>query len=298
MKKPVVLKLRSQKPPTEGASLSWHGGCAAAFTLIELLVVIAIIAILAALLLPALSKAKIQAQGIQCMSNGKQLTLAWHLYDGDNGGWFVYNPGNNYSPNWCKGWMEFGPNWLDNTNTALLISDPNAALGPYSKNYQIYKCPADQSTAPEGSARLPRVRSMSMSEAVGRNADGYWLNYLQPSVNFAVFQKEADLGRMSTSMLWVFADEHPDSINDALLGVAIPGTTAATTWIDVPADYHNGACGFGFADGHAEIHKWLDPRSHFPIEYNGYLYQNFTPHVQPHNMDQWWMAQRTSIQVN
>jgi prepilin-type N-terminal cleavage/methylation domain-containing protein/prepilin-type processing-associated H-X9-DG protein len=266
------------------------------FTLIELLVVIAIIAILAALLLPSLSKAKVQAQGIQCMSNNKQLTLAWHLYSGDNAGWYVYNPGNVAgAENWCKGWMEFNPNWNDNTNTALLVTDPNATLGPYSKNYQIYKCPADLSTASEGGASLPRVRSMSMSEAVGRNANNYWLGYLQPSVNFKLFQKEADLGQMSSSMLWVFADEHPDSINDALLGVAIPGTMVETTWIDVPADYHNGACGFGFADGHAEIHKWLDHRSRFAIEYNGYLYQNFTPHPQPNNVDQWWMGQRTSI---
>ena len=131
--------------------------------------------------------------------------------------------------------------------------------------------------------------------AVHGNADGYWLSYLQPSVNFSVFEKEAELGRMSTSMLWVFVDEHPDSINDSLLAVAVPGTAAQTTWIDVPADYHNGACGFGFADGHAEIHKWLDPRSRFAIKYNGYLYQNFTPHVQPNNLDQWWMGLRTSV---
>jgi prepilin-type N-terminal cleavage/methylation domain-containing protein/prepilin-type processing-associated H-X9-DG protein len=268
------------------------------FTLIELLVVIAIIAILAALLLPALNKAKIQAQGVQCMSNNKQLTLAWKIYTGDNRGWFVYNPGNNFSPNWCKGWMEFGANWPDNTNTSELVNDPNSALGPYGKDYKIYKCPADQSAAPIGGVNCPRVRSVSMSEAVGSDANGYWLNYLQPSLNFALFHKESDLGRMSSSMLWVFVDEHPDSINDTLLAVAIAGTAAETTWIDVPADYHNGACGFGFADGHAEIHKWLDPRSRFPIRYNGYLYQNFTPHSQPNNQDLLWMGQRSSIPLD
>jgi prepilin-type processing-associated H-X9-DG protein len=136
-----------------------------------------------------------------------------------------------------------------------------------------------------------------MSEAVGCDVDGYWLNYLTPTLNYTAFHKESDLGRMSSSMLWVFVDEHPDSINDATLAVAIPGTAAQTTWIDVPADYHNGACGFGFADGHAEIHKWLDPRSHFPIEYNGYLDNGttFTPHAQPDNQDLIWFGQRTSI---
>jgi prepilin-type processing-associated H-X9-DG protein len=265
-----------------------------------LLVVVAIIAILAALLLPALEKSKEQAQGIKCMSNSKQLIIAWKLYSVDNGGWFVYNPGNNDSPNWCKGWVSFAANDTDNTNYDLMINNPNSMLGVYTKNYQIYACPADQSRALIGGAMYPRVRSVSMSEAVGCDANPYWLNYLQPSVNFTAFHKESDLGRMSSSMLWVIVDEHPDSINDALLAVAIPATPAETAWIDVPASYHNGACGFGFADGHAEIHKWLDHRSIWPTRYDGYLYngldgQTPPPHSQPNNQDCVWIGQRTSI---
>jgi prepilin-type N-terminal cleavage/methylation domain-containing protein/prepilin-type processing-associated H-X9-DG protein len=267
------------------------------FTLIELLVVIAIIAILAAMLLPALAKSKEQAQGIKCLSNNKQLAVAWTCYSGDNAGWFAYNPGNSDSPNWCVDWMNFEPNWNDNTNISRLLQPTNSVLGPYSIDAGIYKCPADQSTAKEGGTSYPRVRSVSMSEAVGCDADGYWLNYTQQSLNFVAFHKESDLGHMSPSMLWVFVDEHPDSINDAALGVAVAGTLASTEWIDVPASYHNGACGFGFADGHAEIHKWLDRRSIFPIEYNAYLFANFNPHIQPYNNDLMWFGQHTSVAI-
>jgi prepilin-type N-terminal cleavage/methylation domain-containing protein/prepilin-type processing-associated H-X9-DG protein len=270
------------------------------FTLIELLVVIAIIAILAALLLPALVKSKVQAQGIQCMNNEKQLTLAWKLYTGDNAGWLVYNPGGDLddgtTPAWVSDWMDYAPNWADNTNTARLMDSRYSMLAPYTGSAGIYKCPADESTALEGGARCPRIRSVSMNAAVGRGGDIYWLNYLQPSANFTLFQKESDYGRMSTSMLWVFDDEHPDSINDGCFAAAVPPTLASTTWIDVLASYHNGACGLGFADGHAEVHKWLDRRSDFPVEYNGYLYPvDYTPHPQPYNQDLMWLGQRASI---
>jgi prepilin-type processing-associated H-X9-DG protein len=122
-----------------------------------------------------------------------------------------------------------------------------------------------------------------------------------PSVaNHGIYQqfiKEADFAALSPSMLWVFVDEHPDSINDCGLGFAVPVNLQATEWVDVPADYHNFACGFSFADGHSEIHKWLDHRSHFAILDNGYLYNGNPPHIQPNNQDIWWMGQRTSARA-
>jgi prepilin-type N-terminal cleavage/methylation domain-containing protein/prepilin-type processing-associated H-X9-DG protein len=302
-KRQIAVNPRFKQPPPGGSvAPSPRHPSAAGFTLIELLVVIAIIAILAAMLLPALARSKQQAQGVQCMSNNKQLTTAWKMYTGDNGGWLVNNVAaeetDNDEPTWVEDWLNFTPNWADNTNTARLLDAQYSLLGPYAVNAGIYKCPADPSMALEGGISYPRVRSMSMNAAVGRFGYGGWLNYLQSqsSVNFTVFQKEGDYGAMSTAMLWVFADEHPDSINDGCLAQAIasPLAPASTAWVDVPASFHNGACGFGFADGHAEIHKWLDHRSDFPVEDNGYLYTT-VPHFEPNNQDLFWIGPRTSI---
>ncbi len=231
------------------------------FTLIELLVVIAIIAILAAMLLPALSKAKVKAQAISCMNNQKQLTLAWIMYADDNQGRVPPNAsgsGNNNPDNsWVAGWMTFEPGWTDNTNTLFLM---NAKIGPYTKNIGIYKCPADVYTCVIAGRQMPRVRSVAMNSFIGVNpGEGYGARHTPPAYEY---HKLSDIKRPPPSLLWVFVDEHPDSINDGWLTPSWPGGGG---WGDLPASYHAGSCGIGFADGHAEIRKWKDKATLEPV---------------------------------
>jgi prepilin-type N-terminal cleavage/methylation domain-containing protein/prepilin-type processing-associated H-X9-DG protein len=217
------------------------------FTLIELLVVIAIIAILASLLLPALSKAKTKATGISCMSNLKQLQLCWHLYTDDNNDRLVPNA-DGTSKGWVGGWL-MTPQ--DATNVTLL-KGTNGLLFKYNESVGIYKCPADVSTATIGGKKLPRVRSISMNGNMNGNS---WYT-AQIDRNFFTYRKLSELVRPSPSQAFVFLDEHPDAIDDGYFLVFVD---RKILWGNMPANYHNGACGFSFADGHAEIKKWKDP---------------------------------------
>jgi prepilin-type N-terminal cleavage/methylation domain-containing protein/prepilin-type processing-associated H-X9-DG protein len=230
---------------------------AAAFTLIELLVVIAIIAILAGMLLPALTRAKTKAQGISCLSNTRQLGLAWVLYADDHSGRLTYNVGGDAktrspAPHTPLNWVNNVMSWTtdeDNTNIATI---QNSALGAYARNYAIYRCPADHALSEEqrNFAWTARIRSYSMNAMIGDAGEFSQSGSNKNNPDYIQFFNAAAIPH--PSHIFVFLDEHPDSINDGYF----VDRAYSSSWNDLPGSYHNGAAEFSFADGHSETHAW------------------------------------------
>lgn len=295
------------------------------FTLIELLVVIAIIGILSALLFPVLSRSKSRAQGVYCLNNGKQMMVAMVQYTGDNHDFFPPNPDDgNTIPgyNWCSGQagiggpQEFDPDVLKDPARSLLI---NFLAG----NIGVFHCPGDQRSglyqgtnpALKGQV-ISAVRTFSMSQAVGTidpgfdqtgpgggpgvvhsgvpnlSVNGPWLNNQdnhRRNSPWCTYGKLSQIYAPGPAMLWVLVDENAKGLNDAAFAFEMAGAEAGgPAWIDAPGTYHNGGCGFAFADGHSESHKWKAPKVY------GYGSKQIDPADTADLQDWSWMQQRTS----
>jgi prepilin-type N-terminal cleavage/methylation domain-containing protein/prepilin-type processing-associated H-X9-DG protein len=286
------------RPPGRAAASANADGLRSltvAFTLIELLVVIAIIAILAAIMLPVLNSAKIRAQEAECINNLKELELGAYTYAQDNADFMLPNAplGGPTAQTWCGGEEESISTAADaNTNIALY---DNSIMGPYmSSQIQAYRCPGDTVPSPNG----VRLRSYSMNGQMGALYSFVQGVCKQENPNFLYFIKYNDLaGKLSPSDAFIFCDENGCSINDGWLEM----DCSTYTYPDIPAAYHQKACGFAFADGHAEMHKWL--RGDLPGKPMQEYFQNLTYHTQQatgakYDVDWNWLIQHTSIPGN
>jgi prepilin-type processing-associated H-X9-DG protein len=241
------------------------------------------------MLLPALAKAKAKAQGVQCMNNFRQLTIAWRVYADENGDRLVAAYGTDKRHTWVQGSLDFNPGNADNWSLKDITNSP---LWPYcGRSSAIWKCPADQSiikpTSGEFRGRtVPRVRSMSMNN---------WFNGTLWTSGYRQYIKLGDVGDPGPSLTWVLLDEREDSINDGEFCVDMTGydppNPKALMIVDYPASYHNGAAGFSFADTHAEFKKWLDPRTTPRLRKGQTIPLNIPSQ---NNRDVQWMQERST----
>jgi len=306
----VLYKQLNNAPMDPELSSPWAAGKRrqrhAGFTLIELLVVIAIIAILAAMLLPALGKAKARAGAIQCMNNTKQLQIATAMYPDDNGG-ILAPPGDDFAMAWVNDWEDYRPDWGPNYDLQY-VTGTNALFSPYLKSPAVYKCPADPSTTKVRGVVTPRIRSYSMSIAVDCDrlpsqmslchCPGFqWAN-----PGYKVFRKQSQIPFPADTFCLI--DEHPDgNIGGGFVTIMNDPSAAAGSikFGDIPGSFHNGACGISFMDGHSEVHRWVSSWVKRPFKNSQWM--TTSPTGEPTDgsedakKDALWLSQRASVKL-
>jgi prepilin-type N-terminal cleavage/methylation domain-containing protein/prepilin-type processing-associated H-X9-DG protein len=271
---PRLAPVKSFSPPRTGS----------AFTLIELLVVVAIIAILAAMLLPALARAKAKGQSASCLNNLKQLQVAWKMYEGDHNDYFPPNISRNnllgyalsISNSWVLGNVQHD---LDNSN---LIS---GTLYSYAASAAIYHCPADHATVP-GSASVLHNRSYSADGWLGSDfidyGLGHWPDPKQVPAGYIFKTRASLIGIPGPSDLFTFIDDNEQTIDDGLFVIGI------VHWYDYPADRHSQGANLSFLDGHVEHHKWSHPKA-----IHGFWPYSMDPTITGDFLDHAWLYSRT-----
>jgi hypothetical protein len=244
-------------------------------------VVIAIIAILAAILLPVLTHAKVRAQAVGCLNNTKQLMLGWLIYAGENND--IMMDENKWVAGSMDGQTTTGGAWTaaDCTNATIMVDPTQSLMADYIKNPSVYKCPGDTFQAPADPG--PRVRSYSMNAAVGGKVGTVGGTYSPQDPNRVYIDgsmsgdhRMSVLNKPGPSKVWVILDEHPDSISDAVFQFRPGYLPTSYQWQDMPASLHDGDCVLSFADGHSEIHRWMDGRTKKQVEMRYKYWQSGT----------------------